>query len=62
MESHAQRSAESVESWVPTSAMTDEQLLVLTKRYVNRPKPFPNWIVVGDQLHVALKRRGLLHD
>ena len=59
MEAQAGRSTE---SWTLTSAMSNEELLALTKRFVDEPKPFPNWIPIGNQLHVMLDDRGLLHD
>lgn len=48
--------------WTPTGAMSDEELLALTERYVAEPMPFPGWIAAGERLHGALARRGLLHD
>jgi hypothetical protein len=60
----AQREAEwrAAHPWTPENTMSDEELLALNKRYVDEPKPFPGWISAGEQLHVALGRRGLLHD
>lgn len=48
--------------WAPSNVMSDEELLVLTERYVAEPKPFPGWIPAGDRLHAALARRGLRQD
>lgn len=55
-------STEPTGSWTPTGAMSDEELLALAKRFVDTPKPFPDWIPIGDRIHVALKHRDLLHD
>ena len=50
------------ESWAPTSTMSNEELLLLAERFVAEPKPFPDWIPIGDRIHAALSGRGLLHD
>ena len=50
------------ESWTPARAMSNEELLALAERFVAEPKPFPDWIPIGDRIHAALSSRGLLHD